>query len=40
VDWDVGFEEGRQFGRGKGGIQRRDQFRKTEDPDRPFFKPH
>ena len=35
VDWDIGFSEGRQYGRGKGGMQWRDCFRQTEDPDRP-----
>lgn len=27
VDWDVGFKEGRQFGRGRGGGQKRDSVR-------------
>ncbi len=35
VDWDIGFSEGRQYGRGKGGIQWRDCFRQKEDPERP-----
>ena len=35
VDWDVGFSEGRQFGRGKNGVQWRDCFRENEDPERP-----
>jgi len=33
-DWDLGFEEGRQFGRGKSGGQVRDEFRTYEDPGR------
>ena len=35
MDWDIGFSEGRQYGRGKGGMQWRDCFREKEDPDRP-----
>ncbi len=35
VDWDVGFEEGRQYGRGFTGGQKRDEFMKSYDPDRP-----
>lgn len=35
VDWDVGFEEGRQYGRGVTGCQRRDEMRRKEDPARP-----
>lgn len=35
VDWDVGFEEGRQYGRGFTGGQKRDEFMKNYDPDRP-----
>ena len=35
VDWDVGLEEGRQYGRGITGCQRRDEIRKKFDPDRP-----
>lgn len=35
VDWDVGFSEGRQFGRGKNGVQWRDCFRENADPERP-----
>eukprot|EP01093_Parvamoeba_rugata_P018649 TRINITY_DN800_c0_g2_i1.p2 TRINITY_DN800_c0_g2~~TRINITY_DN800_c0_g2_i1.p2 ORF type:complete len:227 (+),score=-22.48 TRINITY_DN800_c0_g2_i1:1132-1812(+) len=31
VDWDPGFVEGRQFGRGKSGGQVRDEFRDTYD---------
>lgn len=27
VDWDLGFKEGRQFGRGRGGGQKRDSVR-------------
>jgi len=33
-DWDIGFEEGRQYGRGKSGGQVRDEFRTYEDPGR------
>ena len=33
-DWDAGFIEGRQFGRGKSGGQIRDEYRETYDPDR------
>ena len=35
VDWDIGFEEGRQYGRGYTGGQKRDEFSKRFDPDRP-----
>ena len=38
VDRDIGFEEGRQFGRGKNGYQRIDEMRKKFDPDRPMDK--
>lgn len=34
IDWDIGFDEGRQFGRGKSGGQVRDEFRTYEDPGR------
>jgi len=34
TDWDAGFEEGRQFGRGKTGGQVRDEFRKDYDAGR------
>jgi len=34
TDWDAGFEEGRQYGRGKSGGQVRDEFRKFFDPGR------
>ncbi len=34
VDWDIGFEEGRQYGRGKSGFQVRDEVRQDEDPGR------
>ena len=34
TDWDAGFAEGRQFGRGKGGGQVRDEYRKEFDPGR------
>lgn len=33
-DWDIGYSEERQFGRGKSGGQVRDEFRKDFDPDR------
>jgi hypothetical protein len=35
VDWDTGFEEGRQFGRGWSGAQRRDDMTSKNDPERP-----
>lgn len=35
VDWDIGFSEGRQFGRGKHGFQWRDFYRQKDDPERP-----
>ena len=38
VDIDIGFEDGRQYGRGKYGCQRRDEMRKSYDPDRPWKK--
>ena len=34
VDWDIGFLEGRQYGRGKSGGQVRDEFRKDVDLER------
>jgi nuclear cap-binding protein subunit 2 len=34
VDWDAGFEEGRQFGRGRSGGQVRDEWRPHYDPAR------
>ncbi|KAG8464933.1 hypothetical protein KFE25_012296 [Diacronema lutheri] len=34
VDWDGGFEEGRQFGRGRSGGQVRDEWRPDYDPAR------
>lgn len=34
VDWDYGFEEGRQYGRGKSGGQVRDEYRATYDAGR------
>jgi len=34
ADWDVGFVEGRQYGRGKHGGQVRDEYRKDFDPGR------
>ena len=38
VDMDLGFEEGRQFGRGWYGCQKRDEIRRSYDPDRPWKK--
>eukprot|EP01017_Pseudomicrothorax_dubius_P049392 TRINITY_DN917_c0_g1_i8.p1 TRINITY_DN917_c0_g1~~TRINITY_DN917_c0_g1_i8.p1 ORF type:complete len:194 (+),score=34.91 TRINITY_DN917_c0_g1_i8:85-666(+) len=40
VDWDIGFVEGRQYGRGKSGGQIRDEVRGYDDPERslPFNK--
>lgn len=38
VDLDTGFEEGRQYGRGFSGAQKRDDFREKNDPERPFQK--
>ena len=38
VDIDVGFEEGRQYGRGKNGYQIRDELMKKYDPERPLKK--
>ncbi|UMM10698.1 hypothetical protein L5515_000351 [Caenorhabditis briggsae] len=34
ADWDAGFVEGRQYGRGKHGGQVRDEYRKDYDPER------
>ncbi|KAM7388160.1 hypothetical protein PAMP_024358 [Pampus punctatissimus] len=34
TDWDTGFKEGRQFGRGKSGGQVRDEYRQDYDPAR------
>ncbi|MFH4978748.1 hypothetical protein AB6A40_005457 [Gnathostoma spinigerum] len=34
TDWDAGFIEGRQYGRGKHGGQVRDEYRKDFDPGR------
>ena len=34
VDWDAGFTDGRQFGRGRSGRQVRDDHRDDYDPDR------
>lgn len=38
VDWDTGFIDGRQFGRGYSGSQKRDEFITKIDPDRPSSK--
>lgn len=35
LDWDTGFEEGRQYGRGYSGCQKRDEIWNINDPDRP-----
>eukprot|EP00112_Aurelia_sp_Birch-Aquarium-sp1_P023094 Seg675.30 transcript_id=Seg675.30/GoldUCD/mRNA.D3Y31 product="Nuclear cap-binding protein subunit 2" protein_id=Seg675.30/GoldUCD/D3Y31 len=37
VDWDAGFQEGRQYGRGRSGGQVRDEYRKEYDPGRGGF---
>ncbi|KAK5978636.1 Nuclear cap-binding protein subunit 2, partial [Trichostrongylus colubriformis] len=37
VDWDTGFQEGRQYGRGMHGGQVRDEYREGFDPDRGGF---
>uniref|UniRef100_A0A7N5JP26 Nuclear cap-binding protein subunit 2 n=1 Tax=Ailuropoda melanoleuca TaxID=9646 RepID=A0A7N5JP26_AILME len=34
TDWDVGFKEGRQYGRGRSGGQVRDEYRKVYDEGR------
>ncbi|OAF68972.1 hypothetical protein A3Q56_03287 [Intoshia linei] len=34
TDWDTGFENGRQYGRGKSGGQVRDEYRHDNDTDR------
>ena len=41
IDWDYGFKEGRQYGRGKNGGQVRDEVRYDRDgmPSRPNYKP-
>ena len=38
VDIDIGYEDGREFGRGKSGCQRRDEMRRSYDPQRPWKK--
>ncbi len=35
IDKDTGFEEGRQYGRGWSGAQKRDELSNKNDPDRP-----
>ncbi len=35
IDWDTGFVEGRQYGRGWSGAQKRDELNRKYDPDRP-----
>ncbi len=37
ADWDAGFVEGRQYGRGKTGGQVRDEYRTDYDPGRGGF---
>lgn len=37
VDWDAGFIEGRQYGRGKSGGQVRDEYRQDFDAGRGGF---
>lgn len=37
TDWDIGFQEGRQYGRGKSGGQVRDEYRMDYDEDRGGF---
>ncbi|XP_037960943.1 nuclear cap-binding protein subunit 2-like [Teleopsis dalmanni] len=37
IDWDAGFVEGRQYGRGRTGGQVRDEFRTDYDADRGGF---
>ncbi|CAK8698001.1 nuclear cap-binding protein subunit 2-like [Clavelina lepadiformis] len=37
TDWDAGFKEGRQYGRGKAGGQVRDEYRQDFDPGRGGF---
>lgn len=37
IDWDVGFAEGRQFGRGKSGGQARETHHPLVDDDRGLF---
>lgn len=37
TDWDVGFQEGRQYGRGRSGGQVRDEHRKNFDDGRGGF---
>jgi len=40
IDWDLGFEQGRQFGRGKSGGQVRDELKPDfSDRDRPLQRP-
>jgi nuclear cap-binding protein subunit 2 len=34
VDWDMGYEEGREYGRGKNGGQKRDEVSMKRDPER------
>jgi nuclear cap-binding protein subunit 2 len=34
ADWDIGFKEGRQFGRGRGGGQKRDSVRNENESHR------
>merc|ERR1711865_67936 len=36
LDWDPGFTEERRYGRGRTGFQVRDEFKDTNDPNRPI----
>lgn len=38
VDWDAGYKKDREKGRGSNGQQRRDDFRNTDDAERPTRK--
>ena len=38
VDIDIGYEKDREFGRGRSGCQRRDEMRRSYDPERPWKK--
>ena len=38
VDIDIGYDDGRQYGRGWYGCQKRDEIRRSYDPDRPWKK--
>ena len=38
VDIDIGYDDGRQYGRGWYGCQKRDEIRRSYDPDKPWKK--